>query len=1107
MSAGMSMAQGSDPWITVHCDEPGQLGERFLIAAGGAEQCQQVTHLKVTGRLGRADANVFAYMMNNMMYLDLGGVEAEDNTDSFWTCRNKKRLRTIIMPPGLDQYLSLEGCDSIESFVGPTAPVRVGYRAFCGCKWLTSIDLPSSVREISNQAFLSCSNLTKVTMSPKVKMFDNGCFQGCSSLTSLTIPDSLEVVSYNAFWETALSTITLPEGCSVIKSGAFGHCPNLTTVHMPKTIDLGGSGNATEWFISCHALTYVTLPENLKTLYNDTFNDCQSLTNVDIPASVTTYGYNVFKNCSSLEHILVPPHVTQIGDACFYGTAITEVTTQNWPSQLTTLPPATFRACEKLQRVDLRGSQVRVIGQEAFSHCSKLSSIAFPEGLLEIPRYVCDYSPELQTVIMPTAPVSIGWSAFEDCTKLSHIDLPATLTTIGAAAFEDCPIEEVTLPPLVTRYEHSIFRFTKLRHVVVPEGVTYLGDRSFETDSLRSADIPSTIQYFVGYPLGDHRPYLESVTLRMLMPTEGTFARIGPWENTTKFYVPQATLAVWKARFQDMYPSENVLSIEGGYDPGLLIVPNTCNIDASNSLNDRKRDVFVTWNEAANWYQWGKLHVTEDGQLAAATYRHTHYLGPWYQATSPTLIVDGEMTADRVEMLFQPHSWYGSWIFMTVPADICRADITAQYPETPFTVRRYDSQARATGDYTHTWKTVEMTDTLRAGQGYFFRYDPAFVRDLYDVWQYQPESDFYFKSREGANTYIFRNSDVTLPLQDWRGEFEHNRGWNAVANPWLCYYDIMHLQTESPILVLDGSGFRAYSPLDDDFILRPNEAFFIQRTDEQTALTFSKAGRQDNRDVHHAATARSARRAAMNRQRVVYDAVLQRQTEQGVDTLLARTRVVVNPQATLRYDRGKDAPFMATAPDGSAIGAASLWTEQGGVSYSINERPLDDGLVSLAFTAPEAGTYTLAISARAGSAVSGFPADTPVTLIDHEENTCIQLSPSSHGEEPALGTFTALGANTFTVTEPGTYTFTVTEPGTYTFTVTEPGTYTDRFTLRIGSGITAVPSVATQSQQAEQLYDLQGRPVSAEANSQLSTLPSSLRKGLYIRNGRKVIIK
>ena len=51
-------------------------------------------------------------MMNNIMYLDLGEVESEDNSDRLYVSYNKRRLRSIIMPPGLTTYLSLEGCDS-----------------------------------------------------------------------------------------------------------------------------------------------------------------------------------------------------------------------------------------------------------------------------------------------------------------------------------------------------------------------------------------------------------------------------------------------------------------------------------------------------------------------------------------------------------------------------------------------------------------------------------------------------------------------------------------------------------------------------------------------------------------------------------------------------------------------------------------------------------------------------------------------------------------------------------------------------------------------------------------------------------------------------------
>jgi hypothetical protein len=55
------------------------------------------------------------------------------------------------------------------------------------------------------------------------------------------------------------------------------------------------------------------------------------------------------------------------------------------------------------------------------------------------------------------------------------------------------------------------------------------------------------------------------------------------------------------------------------------------------------------------------------------------------------------------------------------------------------------------------------------------------------------------------------------------------------------------------------------------------------------------------------------------------------------------------------------------------------------------------------------------------------------------------------------------------------------------------------------AGITTLRNV--QSTMHNEVYDLQGRRVSAEANASLSTVQASLKKGIYVRNGKKVIVK
>jgi len=95
------------------------------------------------------------------------------------------------------------------------------------------------------------------------------------------------------------------------------------------------------------------------------------------------------------------------------------------------------------------------------------------------------------------------------------------------------------------------------------------------------------------------------------------------------------------------------------------------------------------------------------------------------------------------------------------------------------------------------------------------------------------------------------------------------------------------------------------------------------------------------------------------------------------------------------------------------------------------------------------------------SAASGLPAGPALTLLDQET-----------------------GALT-TITE-----------APYTFTIAEPATLNNRFVLLLpAEGITSVTSVAAPSQQAEQLYDLQGRQLKGESTT----------KGFYIKNGKKYI--
>jgi hypothetical protein len=119
------------------------------------------------------------------------------------------------------------------------------------------------------------------------------------------------------------------------------------------------------------------------------------------------------------------------------------------------------------------------------------------------------------------------------------------------------------------------------------------------------------------------------------------------------------------------------------------------------------------------------------------------------------------------------------------------------------------------------------------------------------------------------------------------------------------------------------------------------------------------------------------------------------------------------------------------------------------VPYAINERPLADGEVQLALQTATGGTYTIALQTKA---------EGDVWLTDR-----------------ATGIDTNLA------------------DGAYSFNA-GAGTDSGRFVLHFGA-MTGVSEIVNSQSSNCKFFDLQGRRVSQPA------------KGLYLRDGRKVIVK
>lgn len=709
---------------------------------------------------------------------------------------------------------------------------------------------------------------------------------------------------------------------------------------------------------------------------------------VDFPTKLKTIGNKAFYDRYLTGPLVLPEGLDSIGSEAFYYNVITEVTI---PESVRAIGVSAFLKNQSLKSVTLNNS-MELIDKSLFSNCNNLAVVHGGKNVKNIAYYAFNGCDSLRS-IKDVAPVTIGESAFLSCKKLESFNF-SRIKSIDYQGFCLCSsLKEADLTTLTSIGQGSFNGCTSLKKVTFGNDITTIKSSAFNNcQALEEVILGSSINSLQSSSFYCTQSPLKRLYITAPAPPAVSSDAFYSVSGVT-LYVPEYAMVSYKldnywSKFTKVEPNPN--------QPDKVNLYKKLEL-TSNARIPNSPDIYLG--------KGGALIVNGDNAQTFGKYTQYMNIGE----TSSSLISrckEMTSTSSQFDFFIGATSGSGYWYYLCMPFDVKRSDIIL--PEgTAIAVRYYDSESRATNGANGNWKDVPADSILHMGKGYIFRSSK--------------EGNVGFPATEETHNAIFRNTAVSTPLVEYPAVESANAGWNLVGNPYPCFYDIYYMDFLAPITTwdVDNRTYKAYSAGDDNFVLTPQQAFFVQKPSLVDAITFQPAGRQINKTIDHSALA--MRRAARSKQ-------VQRKL---VDVALTcadrtdRTRVVVNANASDDFCADNDAVKMMAYE-----GTPQIYTIAGADQLAVNEGAHRGGSVALGMYLPADDAYTIAVDRD----------ELGVKLLDY-------------GVEVEMP---------------------------YTFSAAE-GYMDDRFTLTFEAPTTGINTVATDADADNAIYTIDGRCVNSTA--------------------------
>ncbi|MBE6734957.1 MAG: hypothetical protein E7563_06435 [Ruminococcaceae bacterium] len=256
-------------------------------------------------------------------------------------------------------------CDSafyggrFEKIILPENLTNIPKNAFLNCVWLKELNIPASVTFIDSDAFTKNVNLKAINVSPENKNY-------CSIDGVLYNKDKTELLYFPL--GNGIESYKVSDGVTKIGKRAFQAFSSLDEIILPDSVETVSY----RAFYGCGA--EINIPANLKVIEDEGFAAC-GITQAILPEGITEIGYRAFMS-TNIETLTLPESLTYIGVEAFYNTPITSVVI---PGSVSTIDEGAFNSCSNLQEITIPES-VTYIGENAFDYCAENLVIIGKEG-------------------------------------------------------------------------------------------------------------------------------------------------------------------------------------------------------------------------------------------------------------------------------------------------------------------------------------------------------------------------------------------------------------------------------------------------------------------------------------------------------------------------------------------------------------------------------------------------------------------------------------------------------------------------------------------------------------------------------------------------------